>query len=234
MIRNIDILLWKQDVVSLAVKRALQSYADITLFAQNHTYNGFYPDLVVITDTDVYNALQSRLGALTAYPDAKIVYIKHNIDQSVVGVSMLVGFDGLISTSVKKEDLYKIVHALAESPKSNIQPRKRSNLIIQTTKGIVSEQFTLRQLAILCLLTRHIDYKTISKLLCTTTGDVYITENVVCSRLGIQKSQLSSYAMLYKYGSVEPGFKSKTYKIEPVMRRPGYFLVPRFYEKTNK
>lgn len=229
MNRNIDILFINNDEITVALTRVLQKYTDITLFEQNDTYKGFLPDIVVITATDIQNALKQRLEAVSLYPDVKLVYVRKHIDATILGVCMLTGFDGIVDTNLTGDAVYRILHSLAESPKTYISPKKRANLIVQHTSSFNTTQFTLRQLAILSLLTRDLDYKTISTLLCTTTADVFIAEGIICSKLRIPRSSLKSYKMLCKYGAIERGIPYKSYKIEPVMRRPGYFLVPRFY-----
>lgn len=235
MNRNIDILLWDSDETTATLTRVLQKYADTTLFAQNGTYNGFLPDLVVITATDIQNALKQRLDIINKYPNTKLIYVRKHIDATILGVCMLTGFDGVLDTMLTGDSLNRILHSLAETEKTCISAKKRANLTVQHTTSLNTTQFTLRQLAILSLLTRDLDYRTISTLLCTTTADVFIAEGVICSKLHIPRSALKSYKMLCKYGAIERGLPYKSYKIEPVMRRAGYFLVPRFYtSNTNK
>ena len=231
MHKVVDILLWNNDPIAKSVKNCLQKKTDMLLFDQNCTYNGFLPDIVVITAKDIIKALQNRLDAKEAYPTAKIVYVRHTIDAAVIGITMLVGFDGLISTKVTATELYKMLCVLGETPKFELSARKRSRLIIDQFNEHKDQEFTFRQYAILCGLVRNLSHKEIAKLLNTTTGDVYIAECLICQHLGISKSQLTSPDMVRKYGAVEMEPKYKVYTFPSRVKRPGYYLIPKFFDE---
>lgn len=230
MHKNVDVLIWETNDIALSVMNCLRGNTDITLFDQKHTFPGFCPDIIVLPQKDIINALYGRIDALNRYPKAKIVHIKQTIDITVISIAMLVGFDGLVNTDVTKDDLAKILLTLGESTDEQISNRKRSRLIIDQFKDYNSYDFTFRQLAILCGLVRNIKHVELAKLLNTTKGDIFINECLICKKLNLKPEELHTPYMLKIYGALEQEVPYKTYTIPSRTKRPGYYIIPRFYD----
>lgn len=230
MPRNVDVLLWSDNVITQSVKTALNNVVDITLFDQKHTYLGFFPDVVVLTEPDVVKMLRERLNAKNQYPDAKIIYIRKKVDITIISIGMLVGFDGLLDTGVKPPELVKMLHALGEVPADQLTQRRRSRILLDLYRDKTHSDLTCRQLAILSCLVRGLSRTEIAELLNTTRGDVYIAECLICKRLGITTKEFITADMIAKYGAVLVDGDYKHYKIPARLKRPGYYLLPRFYD----
>ena len=230
MHKNVDVLLWEMNDIALTVRNCLQSSTNITLFDKKHTFAGFLPDIVLLTQKDIINALKARLDALKQYPNAKIIHIKQTVDLTVVSIAMLTELDGLISLGITKYNLEKVFLTLGEASQESLTQRRRSRMLVDQFKDYNKEGFTFRQLAILCGLVRNLKHSEIAELLNTSKGDVFINECMICKKLKVSPEDLHTPEMIKKYGAIEVGLKYKTYIIPAHVKRPGYYIIPRFYE----
>ena len=228
MNKNTDVLLWEINDIANTIKNCLKHSVDITLFDQKHTFPGFLPDIVILTTKDIIKALQHRILIKQQYPHAKLLYVKQTINPTVMSIAMLVGFDGIFDLSIKSHELEQILCTIGQTSSTVLSQRKRSRLILDQYKDFNEEKLTFRQLAILCGIVRNLPHKDIAQLMNTTKGDVFIQECLICKTLGLTPKELHTPAMIKRYGAVEMEIPYKAYTIPSRLKRPGFYIIPRF------
>lgn len=227
--RNIDVLLWEDNITARSISRVLDKYPDITLFTQNSLFDGFFPDLIILTHPDPYSGLNQRLDALIKYPGTPIMYIRDSLDIVALSALFLSGIEYLISGDSTGEEIHRCIVVAGNTAKDQWSQKQRTRFLNQKYATISGEKLSCRELAVVGGLVRAYKREKLAMLLGITLTDVNIMCYSSCKKLGIRTRDLHSVKFIKRFGSLESSVTTKKYNIKTVRKRPGYFVIPKLW-----
>lgn len=232
--RNVDILLWDNDEITVSYKRLLKQSQDITLFDRKNLPDGVIPDIIFLTNSDTYTALAQVREIENIYPDTQIVYIKRFFDAASLSCMFVGGVEYLITSDTNKETLISFIHEIGLTAKKSLPTAYRTIFINKIIQPINDTPLSVRELAVLGGIVRGMNYKKISKLLKMHPMDTNWMMRTVAQKLNTTKKKLRSTVNLIKYGSITPSVSVKQFKLVNGLKRPGYYAIPKLFEEyTN-
>lgn len=232
--KNVDVLLWEDNPLTRSLVRVLNKYPDLTLFNQNQVITGFYPDIIVITADDPYTGLKQRLDALSRFPESYVVYLRQRFDSVALSALFLGGYNTLISTDITGAELHKLLIVLGESAAYKLTTNYKSMFLNKQFSRENNTGLTNRELAVIGGIVRAYQPKRLAVLLNMSEVDIQYIISSICEKLNVGRHELTSTAMIMRYGSLLDVVKAKKYIIKVVRKKPNYYVIPKLeIDDTN-